>query len=358
MQKKRPTIKDVARLTGLSLSTVSLVINKRGYVSRETREKVLKVVNDLSYHPTRSARGLASRTSGNLGFILSDYHFSQAEPFYTKVFLGTEFEARNHNYYILLTTVGKTFNKTNDVPRFLLERNVDGVIIAGKVTGKLIDYIDGLPLPIVLVDYESKKRRHSTVVTDNRAGARIVVQHLLDLGHRSVAFVAGDIEHPSIEERFAGFQEALRDNDMLPDEQLIVLDQPTLWGNDGAEAMEKILQRGKIPTAVFAANDAMAIGCAKFLRARGVKIPEDIAVAGFDDIEISSHLEPPLTTVRVFKEEMGKLAVLRLVEMIKSKSRAVVTTHVPVELVIRASTGCPAIDRPEVGHEEASLQYP
>jgi LacI family transcriptional regulator len=338
MQKKRPTIEDVARLSGLSLSTVSLVINKRGYVSRQTREKVLKIIKELSYHPTRSARGLASKTSGNLGFILSDYHFSQAEPFYTKIFLGTEFEARNHDYYILLTTVGKTFSKTNDVPRFLLERNVDGAIIAGKVTGKLIDYIDALGIPIVLVDYESKKRRHSTVVTDNRTGARMAVQHLLDLGHRSVAFIAGDIGHPSIAERFAGFQEVLHEYGITLDEQLIVVDQPTLWGIDGVEAIEKILQRGKRPTAVFAANDAMAVGCAKFLRDRGVKIPADMAVVGFDDIEMSSHLEPPLTTVRVFKEEMGKLAVLRLVEMIKSKSRAVVTTHVPVELVIRAST--------------------
>ena len=336
MQRKRPTIKDVARLSGLSLSTVSLVINKRGYVSKETREKVQRVVSDLSYHPTRSARGLASKTSGNLGFILSDYHFSQAEPFYTKVFLGTEFEARDHNYYILLTTVGKTFNKDRDVPRFLLEHNVDGVIIAGKVTAALIDYIDALGLPIILVDFESKKRRHSTVVTDNRAGARTAVLHLLDLGHRSVAFIAGDIEHPSIAERFEGFREALRERNLVPDEGLMVLDQPALWGNDGAEAIAKILQRGKVPTAVFAANDAMAIGCVRFLRARGMKIPADMSVVGFDDIEMSSHLEPPLTTVRVFKEEMGKLAVMRLVEMIKSKSRTLITTH--VQSIIREST--------------------
>jgi LacI family transcriptional regulator len=355
VQKKRPTIKDVARLSGLSLSTVSLVINKRGYVSPETREKVLKIVDDLSYHPTRSARGLASKTSGNLGFILSDYHFSQAEPFYTKIFLGTEFEARNHNYYILLTTVGKAFNTTSDVPRFLLERNVDGVIIAGKVTGKLIEYIDALGLPIVLVDYETRKRRHSTVVTDNRTGARLAVQHLLDLGHRSVAFIAGDIDHPSIAERFAGYRDVLHEHSIEQDDQLVVVDQPTLWGSDGAEAIGKILQRGALPTAVFAANDAMAIGCAKFLRDRGMKIPDDMAIVGFDDIEMSSHFEPPLTTVRVFKEEMGKLAVRRLVEMIKSKTRTLVTTHVPVELVIRASSIGVAPEHPASGPATAAV---
>jgi LacI family transcriptional regulator len=338
MQKKRSTIKDVARLSGLSLSTVSLVINNRGYVSPGTREKVLKIVEGLSYHPNRSARGLASKTSGNLGFILSDHHFSQAEPFYTKIFLGTEFEARNHNYYILLTTIGKTFNTSRDVPRFLLERNVDGVIIAGKVTDRLIDYIDSLGIPIVLVDYESKKRNHSAVLIDNRTGARMAVLHLLDHGHRCVAFIAGDIGHPSIAERFGGYQDAMHERSITPEQCLIVLDRPSLRNIDGAEAMEKILKQDKHPTAVFAANDAMAIGCTKFLRDRGVKIPADIAIVGFDDIELSSQLEPPLTTVRVHKEEMGRLAVLRLVEMIKSKTRALITTHVPVELIVREST--------------------
>ena len=180
----------------------------------------------------------------------------------------------------------------------------------------------------------------------------MAVQHLLDLGHRSVAFIAGDIEHPSIAERFAGYKEVLHEHHIVPDEQLVVVDQPTLWGNDGAEAIEKIFQRGKRPTAVFAANDAMAIGCAKFLRDQGVKIPADMAVVGFDDIEMSSHLEPPLTTVRVLKEEMGKLAVLRLVDMIKSKSRVVITTHVPVELVIRASTVTLPQTILPVGHEQ------
>ena len=215
---------------------------------------------------------------------------------------------------------------------------MDGVIIAGKVTDKLIDYIDALGLPIVLVDYESKKRLHSAVLIDNRTGARTAVLHLLDRGHRSVAFIAGDIRHPSIAERFGGFQDALHERNILPEQSLIVHDQPSLRSIDGEEAMAKILKQDKHPTAVFAANDAMAIGCARFLRDRGMKIPDDIAVVGFDDIEMSSHVEPPLTTVRVFKEEMGKLAVLRLVEMIKSKTRTLITTHVPVELIVREST--------------------
>lgn len=155
--KKKHSIEDVAHIAGLSVSTVSLVINNRGNVSPLTRQKVLEVVERLSYHPMRSARGLASKTSGNLGFILTENHFSQAEPFYTKIFLGTEFESRNHDYYILLTTVPKTFGSGRQIPRFLLERNVDGVIVAGKVNAKLIDYIDSIGIPIVLVDFEASR---------------------------------------------------------------------------------------------------------------------------------------------------------------------------------------------------------
>ncbi len=339
MLKKRPTIEDVARLTQLSVSTVSLVINNRGYVSPETRKKVLKVVRELSYHPTRSARGLASKTSGNLGFILSEDHFSQVEPFYTKIFLGTEFEARDHNYYILLTTVSRSFRKSQGAPRFLLERNVDGVIIAGKVSPGLIDFIDSFGLPVVLVDYQTPKKQHSAVLMDNRGGAHSAVEHLIAAGHRAIGFIGGDLGHPSITERLLGYREALEEHGLARDSLLVSGNEPELRSEDGANATKKLLERGVKPTAIFAANDAMAIGSLRYLRQRGVRVPQDIAIVGFDDIEMSLHVDPPLTTVRVFKEEMGKLAVIRLVDMIKSKQRLVVTTLVPVELVVRNSTG-------------------
>lgn len=336
--KKRPTIRDVADQAGLSVSTVSLVINNQGYVSDETRERVLRVVNDLSYHPTHSARGLASKTSGNIGFILSEDHFSQAEPFYTRIFLGTEFEARVRNYYILLTTVPRQFNRHRDVPRFLLERNVDGVIIAGMVSPKFIDYIENLGIPAVLVDYELKRKRASSVLIDNRAGAHAAVGHLLELGHKRIAFVGGDLKHPSIAERFQAYKETLEENDIPVDISIISAEENDTRVEDGVRAMEKLLSRGWKASAVFAANDAMAIGCIQCAKHSGLRIPDDVAVVGFDDIDISSHIEPPLTTVRVFKEEMGKLAVIRVVDIIDSKTRTVVTTHVPIELVVRQST--------------------
>lgn len=336
--KKRPTIEDVARQAGLSLSTVSLVINNRGNVSDETRKKVNAVVERLAYHPTRSARGLASKTSGNIGFILTGEHFSQSEPFYTRIFLGTEFEARNHNYYILLTTVGNQFSRHSDVPRFLLERNVDGIIIAGKINERLVEYIQGLGLPIVLVDYDLPRTRISSVLIDNRKGARDVTLHLYNTGHRAIGFIGGDICHPSIAERCESFKETLLEVGLTPDEALMVTDEDDTRVENGSSAIHRMLSRGSKPTAIFAANDAMAIGCVRYLKEAGIRIPDDVAVAGFDDIDMAYHIEPRLTTVRVFKEELGKLAVQRLVEIMNAKTQVVVTTHVPVELVIREST--------------------
>ncbi len=336
--KKRPTIKDVARKAGLALSTVSLVINNSGYVSAEARKKVLQAIEELGYHPSRAARGLASRTSGNIGFILSEDHFSLAEPFYTKIFLGTEFEARKHNYYILMTTVGTRFREPTDVPRFLLEHNVDGVIIAGRVNEKLVAYVDRLGLPLALVDFAVPKKHYSSVQIDNRKGACLAVEHLLSLGHRAIGFVGGDISHPSIAERFDAFKDCLVDHAIPLKPDLIVADMPGTAVQDGAEGMKVLLDRGSRPTALFAANDAIAIGCMQLARQRGVRIPEDLSLVGFDDIETSAHLEPPLTTIRVLKEELGAAAVRTLVEAVKAKSATTMTVHVPVELVVRGST--------------------
>lgn len=340
MSKLRPTIRDVAKKSGLSVSTVSLVLNDKSNVSKETRQRIQEVIAELKYHPHRGARGLASRASGNIGFMLTDEHFSQVEPFYTKVFLGTEFEARKHNYYILLTTVGYSVKEGGEIPRFLLEHNVDGVIIAGKIGASWLGEIANRDLPIVLVDYESSKYNLSSVAMDNHAGARLAVQHLCKGGHTKIGFIGGDIKHPSIAARFAGYREECELQGVEVRDQWICIDEPGTGIESGVEAVRKIfLNRESLPTAIFAANDAMAIGCIQFLKAQKFKVPINVAVVGFDNIEAGLHIDPRLTTVNVHKEELGALAVRRLVEMIKSDTPAVTRTLTPVELVIRESCG-------------------
>ncbi|MCR4438344.1 MAG: LacI family DNA-binding transcriptional regulator [bacterium] len=331
-----PTIKDVARRAGVAVSTVSLVVNRKGKVSAETRERVLRAVAELNYHPHRSARGLVTQRSGNLGFILTDDHFSRAEPFYTKVFLGTEFEARGHDYYILLTTVEQRFRREG-VPRFLLERDVDGVIFAGKVPSRLVEYVKQQGLPIVLVDYYPPRGDYSCVLIDNVGGAQLAVSHLVHKGHRRIAFVGGDLEHPSIHERFLGYREALTQAGIEVLDALVVTDQPYTGTTDGYEAAKELLDRGQPFTALFAANDAMAVGALRLMQEGGIKVPNDVAIVGFDDVEAAITTQPTLTTVRVPKEELGAIAVRRLVEQINHNDRAISRTIVPTTLVLRES---------------------
>ena len=355
--KRRPTINDVAIKASLSISTVSLVLNDKRNVSDETRLKVRQVMKELGYHPHHSARGLASKLTGNIGFILSADYFSQEEPFYTRIFLGTEIEARSHNYYILLTTVDTQAKSKNGIPRFLLERNVDGVIIAGKIGERLVERIDQLGVPLLLVDYALKRKTISSICIDNYQGARNASLHLIGGGHKKSGFIGGDIEHPSVAERFLAYKETLAEHNITVDPKIIVTDEEYAGVRNGFNAMARIFNQGGAPSAVFAANDAMAIGCMQYLKSVNKKIPRDCAVVGFDDIEMSSHTEPRLTTIRVFKEETGKIAVQRMVEMIKSKTKAVISVRVPVELVVRESCGIKPADINERHHQPLTLSH-
>lgn len=332
-----PTIKDVAKKAGVSLSTVSLVLNRKKNVSETTVKKVQQAIEELNYHPQRSAQGLASKKTGNIGFILTSDHFSRAEPFYTKIFLGSEIEARKHNYYIILTTVEQNFNKKS-IPRLLLERNVDGVILAGKVPDGLIHYIQQIDLPIVFIDYLPANGNFPAVLIDNVAGAIQAVKHLVDKGHRHVAFIAGDISHPSIHDRFLGYKQILEENKIPFDEKLVVTDEDYPGDKNGYNAMYKLQERKARFTAIFAANDAMAFGCMRCLKEKGIKVPDQVALVGFDDVDVSWQMEPQLTTIRVNKEDMGALAVKNMADLISSNKKSLGKILVPVELVIRDSS--------------------
>jgi len=332
------TIKDVAARAGVSLSTVSLVLNNKDHVSDEMRQKIMQAIKELDFHPRRIARGLASKTTGNIGFVLTDNHFSRAEPFYTKVFLGTEFEARNHHYYVLLTTVEENFRKDKYIPRFLLEKNVDGVILAGKIPAGLIDYIRETGLPYVLVDNLPKTGPVSAVLIDNIDGAFQAVSHLIELGHKHIAFVGGDMDHPSLSDRYEGYKKALEHFNIPLEKEIVVLDEKYTGIEDGYNAICKLMKRKANFTAIFAGNDAMAQGCMRCLRERKIDVPGQIALVGFDDIESDVQIEPNLTSVRVDKIELGAVAIRRLVEMIQAGHFIQGKTILPVELVIRRST--------------------
>lgn len=331
------TIRDVAHAAGVAVSTVSLVLNRKGRVSRETERKVLDAIEKLHYHPQRSARGLVTQRSGNLGFILSTDHFSKAEPFYTKIFLGTEFESRSHDFYVLLTTVDPQFSEKN-MPRFLLEKNVDGIILAGTVPLKLIDAINERHLPCVLVDYLPPSGNHSAVLIDNADGIRQAVLHLLEKGHRDLAFVGGDMQHPGMRERCDAFRRVLQEHHIEVDKSKICCQALLSGPQEGYDAARRILDDKVKVTAFVAANDAIASGILRACRDHKLRIPEEIAITGFDDVETAITARPTLTTLHVPKEEMGALAVRLLANIINGTASKGTKIVVPVGLICREST--------------------
>lgn len=332
------TIKDVAKKAEVSTATVSLVITNNSRISQDTRKKVLKAIKELDYHPSRSARGLVSKKTGNLGFILTDDHFLRTEPFYTRIFLGTEFAAHVHDFYILLTTLPNTFSIEDPLPRFVLEKNVDGIIIAGKVPSALIQKLEKYKIPLVFIDYVPPVGEYPIVLMDNINGGEIATKHLIDLGHKSIAFIGGDVKHPSIANRLIGYKRMLEKHNIPVTSKLISTNSPEPIKDEGYKAMKALLSKNKNISAVFACNDAMALGAMQYLIDNGHNIPDEMSIIGFDDIESNIFLNPPLTTIRVPKIDLGVRAVKLLSESITDRNIARKKILVPVELIIREST--------------------
>jgi len=334
----RPTIKDVAKMANVSIATVSLVLNNNQRISKETRKKVNKVIETLNYHPSRSARGLVSHKTGNLGFILTDNHFLKTEPFYTRVFLGTEFEARERNYYILLSTIAANFKKSDPLPRFILERNFDGIIIAGRVPDTFINILSNYDVPVVFVDYNPSLDEYANVLIDNIRGGVLATEHLISRGHKNIAFIGGESNHPSINERLQGYKTAIQNAKIKNNDNLIITNNEFLSRQNGYDCAEILFKKRRKVTAIFAANDSTAIGVLQYLKDNKYKVPEDVSLIGFDDVEADLLIDPPLTTVRVPKIEMGTEAVQLLINIINKKSIAAKKIIVPVKLIVRDST--------------------
>jgi len=324
----------------VSIATVSLVINNHKRISSDTKLLVNQAIKELNYHPSHTARGLVSSKTKNIGFILTEDHFLRSEPFYTRIFLGTEFEARSYEYYILLTTIPSDFEKGDKLPRFILERNIDGIIVAGKVPDALIKELEKYEMPLAFVDYYPPSEKYPVVLIDNVSGGLQAVQHLLGLGHKNIAFIGADIKHPSIRDRFQGYKIALeRAGITFNPNYNTITDEKYPARENGFQAAKKLLKKNKKITAIFTCNDAMAIGVMQYLKDNNIRVPDDISLIGFDDVEADLSLDPPLCTISVPKLEMGIEAFRLMKDILKNRVKSPKKILVPTELVIRKSTG-------------------
>ncbi|MBP7460589.1 MAG: LacI family DNA-binding transcriptional regulator [Candidatus Delongbacteria bacterium] len=342
---KKITIREIAKLAGVSVSTVSLVLNRKSHVLPATRKRIERIIKRYDYHPSSTAKNLARCSTTTLGMIVSSSHFTSEEQFYSRIFISAVIQAEKSNHYLLLALpdIGAEHGDSSHyLPRFLNEKSVDGIIMMGDCPDHYLEILQQKRLPLVLVDYYSSKFSLPCIINDNYHGGYIATRHLIRLGHSQPAFIGSMIRHPSIRDRYKGYLDAIREQGNQPIEQQIYLDPGYDSYAFGYQAGQWMASSPHPPDAVFSANDSMAIGCINALQESRLRVPEDIAVVGFDDIDASSQIDPKLTTIRVNKERMGELAVQKLVELISQKNQASEKITLPVELIIRNSCGCQA----------------
>ncbi len=326
-------IRDVARLAGVSHQTVSRVLNSHPSVREETRERVLRAVRQLNFRPNAMARGLAGRRSRLIGVVSFD------TPLYgpAATLLGLERAARRAGYGIRIVALEQLDRAgvAEAVDR-LTEQSVDGVvIIAPLMTAAAAVHSLPTGVPAVVVESDTAGELPSVSV-DQAAGARLAVEHLLGLGHRTVWHVAGPQDWLEARDRVDGWRQAL--------EAAGCRVPPMVSGDwsprSGYEAGRLLAGRPDV-TAVFCANDQQALGMLRALHERGLRAPEDVSVVGFDDIPEAAYLSPPLTTVRQDFDEVGRRCVAALLELFDGAGPAVRHPRVPPSLAVRASSGPP-----------------
>lgn len=345
------TVKDVARVAEVSVGTVSRVFNNHHNVTEEIRQRVLKAATQLGYagpsgQDTRVREN--TRMLKEIGFVYyssMQEHVVTANPFWSHILYGVENETRKSNIKVTYRAIGETTHTPDILLSTLAEMKLGGILLVGPAESSTISQIKSLKIPLVLVDNYVPGLAVDAVLGDNFEGARSAVDYLISEGHREIAFIGGSIMHGprpvnkiyTIERRAAGYRTALLDAGLQVNYELYEAGNLTLEG--GYEACKRLLDRyAQMPfSALFCANDATAIGSIKALREAGLRIPEDVSLIGFDDLEMVEHLTPPLTTVRVNKEALGYIAVKSLIMRATDMDAVSVTSVLDVELIKRES---------------------
>ena len=332
------TIKDVARESGVNISTVSRALNNSYGVHDDTRQHVLAVANRLRYRPNRVARGLVTGRSHSLALILSDIR----NPFFAEVARGAEDAASAAGCDLVLCNSDLDAGKQMQYVQSLLEKRVDGILMnsVSALNREQQAQLAACGVPIVLLNRTSSSRAFSTVCADNETGGALAARHLLELGHRKIAHITGPRQHGNLSDRTRGFVRTLAGS-RTPVDPVVLHGDFNFAG--GASLTGKLLDGHPEVTAVFAGNDVMAFGAVRAILDRGLRIPEDISLVGFDNIEFASVMYPPLTTIHQPKYQMGQAAVEILLRLGRDKHKPMPEQRVlGVELIERQSCRRPS----------------
>ncbi len=324
------TLLDVAHRAGVSASTVSRILNGTAKVAEDKRQKVLEAIQALNFTPNQMAQHLKSGNSMTIGIVVQDI----SSPFFDEALRGVDEGLKGTGYTSVIVSGHWNAEEEEERIRLLLARKVDGIILlSGRLSDEaVLRYASRRP--IVSTGRNLQTRNAIGFKIDNEYGAFLAVHHLIQLGHRRIAFVTGPADHADAADRLKGYVRALTEAHIEIDQNLIAA------GNfhevSGLSAVGDLLAKGQPFTAIFAANDLSAYGVRLGLYRKGIRVPEDISLVGFDDLPGSSYTAPPLTTIRQPIYEMGRIAIHCLLSLIEGKQ--VQREVPPVQLVVRETT--------------------
>lgn len=347
-QKRWPTMKDVARHAGVSVSTVSYVLNESGPVAPDRRARVMDAVQVLNYTPNEAARGLKRRSAPTIGLVVPEL----SNPYFAMVAEGVERTASANDALVVFCAPEATGESDSINSRLLRSQRLNGIIYLSGATTVPRSLLSLTRLgPVVLVDEQLPGFDLPAVVSDNRRGARELAKYVIQQGHERIAVIGGPAGLWTSQQRLAGYREAFASAGMDPDEV------PVLEGNyhqtSGLELAGRLLDvaAAKRPTALLCANDLMAIGVLEYARSAGIEVPRQLSVVGFDDVPFATALTPRLTTVRQPAHDMGSRAAELLFQLLEAKNREPgsedgaqipgVDKPLPVEICIRDSVTAP-----------------
>jgi DNA-binding LacI/PurR family transcriptional regulator len=332
------TIKDIAKKAGVSVTTVSRALNGHDDVNEETRRKIKRVAEELSYSPNAVARSLVSKKTRTIGLIISDINRAGAkDAFAYEILCGINDRAGELNYDLLLFSTNPSKQMEKSYSALCKERNVEGAILSGLRLDDpyLQEVIEQNAFPCVLIDIPKTGENVGYIASDSRSGAAMATNHLLQLGHRHIAMINGhDRAHVS-QERLAGYRDALEQAGVEYRPELVY--DGSFTEDGGAEAMYRILLRHPEVTAVFCASDLMALGAMRTLERMERKVPDEISIIGFDDISIAAYCSPKLTTIRQDKYQLGYQGAQLLIDILdkRTDNRKILLGN---QLIVREST--------------------
>lgn len=336
------TLEGIARLAGVSRSTVSRVINDDPNVSAATREQVGQVIKANDFHPNTAARALAGRRSRVIGVVIPQaLNAVFADPYFPMLIQGSAAACDDRGYYLMLSLV---LQQSDDTFRWLIRaRHMDGLIVASALMqDSFVARLLEEHFPFVLIGRKPEHTDITTIDADNVRGASMAAQHLARMGYGRIATITGPLNMVAALDRREGFLYGLQTMGIEAPAAYIQEGDWSEWS--GTQGMERLLHAAPPPEAVFVASDSMAIGALKAIRSAGLKVPEDIALVGFDDIPLAATAEPPLTTVHQPIDQLGFLAATMLIDLLQTapaEEDGIRAQHIvlPTELVVRASCG-------------------